>query len=737
MPLSCGKMIFMETQNQEVKSSATPQPEYLKMYEISGQDAIALHSFERYQRDKEGQKKTIEYVSLNSASYRREMIQNAPLNEKASLIRDGLENGNIEVKNECAMMINSLLDGEQEELREKVFLLVEKELRGKNTEKQKTLAEMIPSAPKEKISVLIETGFESGDPEVQKACAKNIRHISDAKKKEHLREKLSAIIRARLQNNNEDGSGKTYASMIEYAPDKDKASLVKTGLLSNNAETQKECAFAVDHVSDSEKISLVEIIFASSNTEIQKICAPKIQNLPKEKRASLLGIGLSGGDAELAKKCASLIPYADEDRQSELREMIVSLIKESFIGHDAELQTEYAGMIIYAPIDKQSLLRDAVAMLAKKGMAEGDEEAKKIYATMIWNAPKEKMSDLIEEGMRSGNEEAEQMSAYAITYASDKDKAPLIEKGLRNRNVGVQRRCVSLIYSAPKETRALLIQIGLESEDSEVQKKCAAAIPYASKENQNKLRDYIALVAEQILASGNAELQKKSLWMVVHVAEGRRASIINMGLHSEHEEVRKESARMIACVPKEEKRSLFETAKKTVGEHLIEPPLYQHGKVSQENFSREKFIKTGSGTTLLGGELKSNTIIRHMELKPFMVWQKLYEDYELWKDAGFDYVPIEPIQSFKTKENGLVDAYSGVLDLSLRTWEDMSGDFASELEKDREKIRKVLRDNAMVHGHPHDNNFCLRFFRNENGDVDFNKKPRIYLIDFDMAESQE
>ena len=34
-----------------------------------------------------------------------------------------------------------------------------------------------------------------------------------------------------------------------------------------------------------------------------------------------------------------------------------------------------------------------------------------------------------------------------------------------------------------------------------------------------------------------------------------------------------------------------------------------------------------------------------------------------------------------------------------------------------------------------DANFCLRFFRDENGKVDFDKIPRLYLIDFDQAIS--
>jgi hypothetical protein len=45
-----------------------------------------------------------------------------------------------------------------------------------------------------------------------------------------------------------------------------------------------------------------------------------------------------------------------------------------------------------------------------------------------------------------------------------------------------------------------------------------------------------------------------------------------------------------------------------------------------------------------------------------------------------------------------------------------------------------LEKENVIHGHCHDKNFVLRFFRNQDGFVDLNKTPRIYLIDFDQVE---
>ena len=145
--------------------------------------------------------------------------------------------------------------------------------------------------------------------------------------------------------------------------------------------------------------------------------------------------------------------------------------------------------------------------------------------------------------------------------------------------------------------------------------------------------------------------------------------------------------------------------------------------------------KTGSETTLIGGKLKDTTIIRHIDPKAFLSWQKIYEDYTVRKETGFDYVPIEPIQSYKLNKDDLVDVFSGVLDISLRDWQTKTDMFVDELQKKANKIIKVLNKLKIKHGHIHNGNFCLRFFRNKNGKVDFNRMPRIYLIDFDKAVS--
>jgi hypothetical protein len=204
----------------------------------------------------------------------------------------------------------------------------------------------------------------------------------------------------------------------------------------------------------------------------------------------------------------------------------------------------------------------------------------------------------------------------------------------------------------------------------------------------------------------------------------------------EDQSVRQRYAWLIPFTPPQDKRRLFTLAKKRLGDALVEPPLYQPTTFAGDEslFPREPFAKTGSETMLVGGELKGKIIVRRLNSEAFLVWQQLFENHALWKEAGFDYVPIEPIVSYRLGKDGLVDVSTGVLDLNLDLWLKMGGNFQKELNAKYDQILSVLDHRWIHHGHPHRENVVLRFFRDRKGHVDFTREPRCYLIDFDLAE---
>jgi hypothetical protein len=178
-----------------------------------------------------------------------------------------------------------------------------------------------------------------------------------------------------------------------------------------------------------------------------------------------------------------------------------------------------------------------------------------------------------------------------------------------------------------------------------------------------------------------------------------------------------------------------------------------HQDTNSRLHTLSKFEKTGSETTVIEGPLRNRSIIRHIEPEAFLMWQKAYENAAAWKTMGYEYVPIEPIIHYTLDtEKKLVDVHSGVLDISLGAWLSIvdtpvdqtatvldveafeQRSFYTELRVDCNKLITCVRQLGIMHGHDdHYNNFCLRFYRDEKGNVDVTKKPRVYMIDFDRA----
>lgn len=437
----------------------------------------------------------------------------------------------------------------------------------------------------------------------------------------------------------------------------------------------------------------------------------RIVSAPRDARSGIIQAGLAEEDVSVKLACAALINRASTDTQAGLRKEVLQLIKAGLAEDDILVQRACAEMIPDAPEDAQDNLKKKVSELIQDGFAKEDTTVQKNCAEMILYAPYEQRASFIQAGLAKKDPAVQKAWAEKIVYAPiDAQKelrekvSQLVKEGLDKEDPVAQKACVELVWYASKNDQVGFIQDGLAKEDVSVQKAWAKMIEDAPVHVQDGLREKIT-------------------------------QLVKAGLDKEDPATQMISAEMIRHVPLEASKSLFQLARQKLGDVLVEPALYTDEEISKDVFQRVKFFKTGSETTLIGGQLKGKTIIRHLQPEAFLAWQKLYEDHVLWQQAGFDYVPIEPIQSYRLNKKGLVDVYSGVLDLSLGAWEQMTDDFGKELTADQIKIQSILKKQNVKHGHPHVDNFCLRFFRDENGSVDFSKKPRIYLIDFDVATS--
>jgi len=340
----------------------------------------------------------------------------------------------------------------------------------------------------------------------------------------------------------------------------------------------------------------------------------------------------------------------------------------------------------------------------------------------------ENMAISIMDALQNNDIEIQRIAASIINNAPEDQQRSLREmvykkivEALNNPNIEIQRIAVNMIQFMPEDTRDSIKDLVLKriidafnSNDVGKQKIMAKKIDSAPVESQDNLRE---IVYQKILEALNQEdirIQRLAATMVQYAPKNKQEKLRGIV------KIKYESA-------KQQKKF----------NQIVEPPLYTRSENSNSSiFSRDKLSKTGTETTLLlGNKFKDNLIIRHLEEPCFLAWQKAYESYTHWSKAGFDYIPIEPIHSFKYSEHTqLVDVAAGVLDLNLDEWYQFSGDtFKEYLDEQKDKIISTLKELGITHGHANNANFCLRFYRNEDGGVDINRMPRIYLIDFDKA----
>ncbi len=398
-----------------------------------------------------------------------------------------------------------------------------------------------------------------------------------------------------------------------------------------------------------------------------------------------------------------------------------------------------------------------------------DKEIKKLT--------KEELVPLLREKLYDSNLLSQELLLKTINYIPVTERFSLIKEGLENNDINVQKNAARLLSYVDEGDYAelhLLVATkameGLQKPDMEAKKTATSMIWFASSSQMKGLWSTAEEEMNKGLSNPDSNTRKKAIQLIVHFPLSEREELfkekflnnpdieirklamsmlwcapaelivpaVEQGLESSDPEMQKISARMLKYGVMSEKPYLLGNKimeSKELTNELVKSVIYDRNLITEDEFKRQSFDKTGSETTLLGGELKNKAIIRHIKPKAFLAWQKAYEDSELWQKNGFNYVPIEPILSYKVNKEGLVDVYSGVLDLDFDRWNRVAYKFCKELERKIESIFNILVNKDILHGHAHKSNFCLKFFRDSEGNVDLKKEPRVYMIDFDQATS--
>jgi len=602
-------------------------PEWIEMYEISGQDDITKHSFERYRKDKD-QDDSIRAIVENSSNPSDPKgnslllkIKNIPKKEKIILIREALEYPNAKIQSEAIDEIKKL-DGLDRKL-------------------------------------LIKEALDHLNAEVrEKAITFVIYYLQEEEKKDFICDMMLATKKSLGDSDTE---------------------IQKSGVNIINR--------LIDHdlISRADSIPLYEYVFENCSIEVQDLAMIRINNLPDD------------GNFKI-----EFFP---------LREKFFQELKKIFESNDPEAIKTFLPMLREIP-NLVRFYNKKISIISKMLDYPNIDVRIEAAKTVQYTANVE----LMEMALDHPDAEVRRLVAQGVCLIHSNDITRMILKMLNDNDIEVRKSAANGIWAVPEEERAPLIEKIFYDQDIEVQKEAADKIDRVQKEKQIILTKKVSDIIDNALLTSDIRVQKIAI-------------------------------KMARLLPEKKAEQIFQTAiERGILQEIIKPRLYNNSDINRESFERRAFTKTGSGLTLIGGELKNNTIIRHIKPEAFLEWQKLFENYELWKQNGFDYVPIEPIQSYRLNENGLVDVYSGTLDLSLQEWEDLvaGGDgpkdcfiskFKNALVSEKYKIEVILNQAGVSHGHTHHFNFCLRFFRNNEGNIDFKTKPRIYLIDFDQAVS--
>ncbi|PIT93094.1 MAG: hypothetical protein COU06_01680 [Candidatus Harrisonbacteria bacterium CG10_big_fil_rev_8_21_14_0_10_38_8] len=546
--------------------------------------------------------------------------------------------------------------------------------------------------------------------ELAKVSVENVKTVPESERAD--------LIRRALESNDPNVQLKG-AQIIFLAPRSEKAGLIKKALESDDPKVQLMGSHMIYYAQNSEKTDLINIVFRntkkaleSDDPKVQLVGAGMIYHASDNERADLKNIVFQNTKKALESSPLNgleiwkqMLDYAPDNKKADL-------IKIALESDDPKVQLVGAELTYCAPDNEVAGLRNIVSKKTKDNLESDDPKVQLVGALMIYQASVEDRVDL--RSMVSKN----------------------IKQALDNSNADVQEMWAEMTYYVPDNEKADIIKRVLDSDYPNVQLVGAQMIYCAPHNERDDLRDIVSQKAKKNLESDNAKVQEIGGKMIRYAPDYERATLIRKALESSNLETQRIGVLMLRYVPIGDQSLLTEQIIKLgLGSYLIEPPLYDNQEMDGESFSRKEFKKTGSQTILIGGELKDKVILRRVPPTAFLAWKKIYENHQLWRDAGFDYVPIEPILSYRPNKDGLVDVYSGVLDLSLRVWLLKTTMFKGELNEQKNRILSVLSDSRIKHGHEHGNNFCLRFFRDENGQPDFSKVPRLYLIDFDQANS--
>lgn len=532
--------------------------------------------------------------------------------------------------------------------------------------------------------------------------------------------------------------------IAEHVPMQKRSSLIQLALESVDLEVRLAAIPLIEIIPEQERAALISLCIGSNDVHVQRAAVHLLRSAPADARAMLLQLALTVPDPDVRMTAAHLVSLVPAPDRGSLERVAIEIIHSAFQNSDSGVQRAAIPLVHIVPNGER-------LVLVRQYLESPDPEVRLAATSLIKLVPMtdeySSLRSAVIEGVRESfedrNPKIRLTAAASIGYVPHEVQDSLqqslqerIAQDINGPDSDVQESAVPMIEYVFVHQRPPLIALALKSQNQKAQLAAVSLIKYIQPQAKGSL-------IGQALASFDIAVQLAAVPLIGTASEDAQFLLVRQCLESGEQRVRRAAVALTRCVSPEERRVLFDLIKsKGLGSELIKPVLYRQ-ELDDEKFVRKDFGKTGSETVLLGGELKGKTIIRTITAESFVAWQKAYESHDAWERAGFDYVPVEPVQSYRLNAEGFVDVASGVLDLSVQDWQERTGGelFAREMKDAKEKIKQGIKDLHIDYDHDrepefshfHDGNFCLRFFRDKDNAPDFTRVPRVYLIDFDRA----
>lgn len=311
-----------------------------------------------------------------------------------------------------------------------------------------------------------------------------------------------------------------------------------------------------------------------------------------------------------------------------------------------------------------------------------------------------------------------------------------------------QLLAIKLIPCVPESERAEMYEIALgiigaalddDSEDYNTKRLALAQIPHAPESERTEL-----IKATLMNLRVSDEIKLNSITLIPYVPENERAKLYDIalsvieGMLDDDEVVERDkqlAIGQIAHFPQSQADYLINLARKKGYKLTTQSPLHD---LAEDGVV--KFTKSGSETFILPKDTELS--VRIISSSSFFAWLEAYLSPKVWENAGFHYVPIEPIWDVSQVNDFEVAVTTSNLrgQNLMKSLPLYDSNIQSKIVEAKNKIMETLQRLKIVHGHLHDENFVLvpQTTTNDNGEIvgDPSKMPRIYVIDFDIANKQ-